>query len=169
MNNSIVETADESFSCELCNNYSCEYIQDMLIHCVHEHFDNDEENNVVYYDELMPGVHRCGICQLNQPSLSAALRHVFFHLTSFMCPIKDCNDEFTEFKLLNLHIEQSHLVKENVKRQRCMHCGAISENYQAFRQHQRKECPKKIFHCDVCGKIHFKNNMHLLIVSHKHF
>lgn len=148
---SVMQTTDDTFSCELCYNFSSSSVHDILIHCV-EHFSNDKENNVVYYDEIMPGPHKCGICQLNQPSLSAALRHVFFHLTYFICPVKDCDGKFAEFKFLSLHIEQRHMAKENVKHQRCMHCGEISDNYQAFRQHQRKECKKKIYRCDVCGK-----------------
>lgn len=148
---SVMQTADDTFSCELCYNFSSSNVHDILDHCV-EHFSNDKENNVVYYDKIMPGPHRCGVCQLNQPSLSAALRHVFFHLTTFICPVKDCDDRFAEFKFLSLHIEQRHMAKENVKHQRCMHCGEISESYQAFRQHQRKECEKKIYRCDVCGK-----------------
>lgn len=148
---SVMQTTDDTFSCELCYNFSSSSVHDILVHCV-EHFSNDKENNVVYYDEIMPGPHRCGVCQLNQPSLSAALRHVFFHLTTFICPIKDCDDGFAEFKFLSLHIEQRHMARENVKHQRCMHCGEISESYQAFREHQRKECEKKIYRCDVCGK-----------------
>lgn len=65
---SVMQTTDDSFSCELCYNFSSSHIHEILIHCVQAHFENDEENNVVYYDEVMPGPHRCGICQLNQPS-----------------------------------------------------------------------------------------------------
>lgn len=148
---SVMQTTDDTFSCELCYNFSSSNVNDILDHCV-KHFSNDKENNVVYYDEIMPGPHRCGVCQLSQPSLSAALRHVFFHSTTFCCPIKDCDDKFTEFKCLSGHIERRHMAKENVKHQRCMHCGEISESYQAFRHHQRKECEKKIYRCDVCGK-----------------
>lgn len=149
---SSVQTTDETFNCELCYDFSSSNVDDILDHSV-KHFSNDKENNVVYYDEIMPGPHRCGVCQLNQPSLSAALRHVYFHLTTFVCPIKDCDENFAEFKSLSGHIEQRHMAKENVKHQRCMHCGEISNSYQAFRQHQRKECEKKIYRCDVCGTI----------------
>lgn len=151
---SVMQTTDDTFSCELCYNFSSSSVNDILIHSI-KHFDNDKENNVVYYDEIMPGPHRCGVCQMNQPSLSAALRHAFFHSTTFICPIKDCEHNFDEFKNLSLHIEERHMAKANVKHQRCMHCGEVSENYQAFRDHQRKECEKKIYRCDVCGKNKF--------------
>lgn len=148
---SVIQTSDDTFSCELCYSFSSSNVHDILIHCA-THFSNDKENNVVYYDEMMPGAHRCGVCRLNHSSLSAALRHVFFHSTTFICPLMDCDEKFAEFKHLNVHIEQLHMAKENVKHQRCMHCGEISKSYEAFRQHQRKECTKKVYRCDVCGK-----------------
>ncbi|KAJ6633402.1 Zinc finger protein [Pseudolycoriella hygida] len=151
---SVMQSTDGTFSCELCYNYTSSNVNDVFLHSV-KHFSNDKENNVVYYDEIMRGSHRCGICRLNQPSLSAALRHVFFHMKTFLCPIRDCDDIFDEFRFLSFHIEQRHMAKENVKHLRCMHCGEISENYRTFRQHQRKECLKKIFRCDVCDKRFF--------------
>ncbi|XP_037036479.1 zinc finger protein 37 homolog [Bradysia coprophila] len=151
---SVLQTSDDTFTCELCFNFTSSSVHDILVHCV-KHFSNDKENNVVYYDETMPGPHRCGVCQLNQSSLSAALRHVFFHLSSFICPHKDCDDKFADFKSLNVHFDQCHMQKESVNNQQCMHCGYIAGNYQAFRQHQWRECEKKIHRCEVCDKKFF--------------
>lgn len=54
---SVMQTSDDTLSCELCYNFTSSSVHDILVHCV-QHFSNDKENNVVYYDELMPGPHR---------------------------------------------------------------------------------------------------------------
>lgn len=90
--------------------------------------------------------YRCDECAVTHFEIDDMKYHILTHLPKYVCPIKNCEMEYTSI----MHFRK-HLAENNHKTNQCPQCKEEFTEVEALIQHKTTNCDSNKVHCTHCG------------------